>query len=127
MARGFRPIACLAARVADQKKGEGIVLLDVRKMSGLSDYMLLVNVLSPAHLESIEREIDNLMKTSGVRRLHLDGSNGALWRVLDYGGLIVHLLHERAREFYQLDKLYHGSPHLKWMEKAKPRSKRHVA
>jgi ribosome-associated protein len=129
MALGFRPIAFLAARAADQKKGDGILLLDVKKMTGLTDYVLLINVLSPAHLESIEQTIDELMKTTGVRLLHWEGSDSALWRVLDYGGLIVHLMHETAREFYQLDKLYHNAPRLKWQNESKPaaRARHHVA
>jgi ribosome-associated protein len=127
MARGFRPIAFLAARAADDKKGDVILLLDVRKGSGLTDYVLLVNVLSAAHLEAIEKNIDELMQTAGAPLLHRDGSDSALWRVLDYGGLIVHLMHEEAREFYQLDKLYHGAPRLKWRKPSRPRVKHHVA
>ena len=127
MARSFRPIALLAARAADRKKGENILLLDLRKKSGLADYLLLVNVLSPTHLESIEQEINKSLGIAGVPLMHWEGSDSALWRVFDYGGLIVHLMHERAREFYQLDKLHHGSPHLKWQNGLKPRRKRHVA
>ena len=127
MARGFKPVALLAARAADQKKGEEIRLLDTRKTTGLSEFVLVVNVLSPAHLESIEDEITKLMKTTGVHLLHRDGSDSDLWRVLDYGGLMVHLMHEKAREFYQLDKLYHDSPHLQWREPAPSKSRRHVA
>lgn len=127
MARGFRPIALLAARAADQKKGDAILLLDVRRGSGLTDYILLINVLSPAHLEAVEKYLDELMQTAGARLLHRDGSDSALWRVLDYGGLIVHLMHEQARDFYQIDKLCHGAPRLKWRKQSKPRVKRHVA
>src|SRR5258708_7883802 len=127
MARGFKPVASLAARTADQKKGDSILLLDVRKTTGLTDYVLLVNVLSPSHLDSIEQSINELMKTAGVHLLHWDGSDSGLWRVLDYGGLIVHLMHEKAREFYQLDKLYHGASRLKWQAEPKRRIKQHVA
>jgi ribosome-associated protein len=127
MARGFRAVAFSAARAADQKKGDGILLLNVRRRSGLTDYVLLVNVLSPAHLEAVEQSIDELMQAAGARLLHREGSDSTLWRVLDYGGLIVHLMHEEAREFYQIDKLYHGAPRMKWRKNSKPRVKRHVA
>lgn len=127
MARGFRPVALLAARAADHKKGEAIRLLDSRRTQGLSEFVLLVNVLSPAHLESIEEEIDKLMKAAGVHLLHRDGGDSDLWRVLDYGGLMVHLMHEKARDFYQLDKLYHGSPELPWKEaQDRPKPRRHL-
>jgi|SRR5581483_9454173 len=127
MARGFRPVALLAARAADQKKGEAIRLIDSRRATGLCEFVLLVNVLSPAHLETLEEEIGKVMKAAGVGLLHRDGRESDLWRVLDYGGLMVHLLHERAREFYQLDKLYHGAPELPWKEgSAAPRPQRRL-
>lgn len=127
MARGFKPVALLAARAADGKKGEAIRLLDSRRATGLSEFVLLVNVLSPAHLEALEEEIDKVMKASGTHLIHRDGRDSDLWRVLDYGGLMVHLMHERAREFYQLDKLYHGVPEVEWREgvrHARPLSRR---
>jgi ribosome-associated protein len=126
MARGFKPIALLVARVADQKKGENVLLLDLQHVSGLSDFVLMVSVLSPNHLESLERSIDDLMEDGRVHLLHSDGVHGGLWRVLDYGGLIIHLIHEKAREFYQLDKLYHGARRVKWQNRSQPRAKQHV-
>lgn len=116
MLRGFKNLASAAARAADVKKGEEILLLDVHRHSGLTDYLLLVSVHSPAQLEAVEKEISDMMNSAGVELLHRDGPNDALWRVLDYGGLMVHLMYPAAREFYALDRLYHDAPHRRWTQ-----------
>lgn len=118
MPRGFSALAPLVARAADGKKGEDIVLFDVHRVSGITDYMLLVSVGSPAHLEAVETSISEVMDTAGVALVHRDGSDSDLWRVLDYGGVMVHLMHPKAREFYALEKLYHDAPRRRWQPPA---------
>lgn len=118
----FQKIAVLAARAAYDKKGEEITLLNVRMISGVADYLLIVTVTSPAHLDAVETSVSDLMESAGIEVRHRDGSHSALWRVLDYGGLLVHLMHAEARSFYGLDKLFHDAPKAKWMPAEKKRS-----
>ncbi|MBI3548892.1 MAG: ribosome silencing factor [Elusimicrobia bacterium] len=121
MPRGFRKLAPLIAQAAEDKKGEDILLFDVHKQSSLTDYLLLVSVLSPAHLHAVEDEISKIMDSAGVEVLHRDGSDSDLWLVLDYGGVMVHLMHPDAREFYAIEKLYHDAPRKQWQaEPASP-------
>ncbi|MBI4347468.1 MAG: ribosome silencing factor [Elusimicrobia bacterium] len=122
MRREFNPFKQLAvgcARAAYDKKAEDVVLVDVRKSSIVADFMLLVSVTSPAHLEAVQAAIEDVMEPSGIELRHRDGSHSALWRVLDYGGLLVHLMHQEARHFYGLDKLYHDQPKQRWMPVAR--------
>ena len=111
----FKFVAVAAARAAHDKKGEEITLLNVREISGVSDFLLLVTVTSPAHLEALESSISDALERSGIELLHRDGRQSDLWRVLDYGGLLVHLMHGDARTFYGLDKLFHDAPKHRWM------------
>lgn len=117
----FRRLAVACARAAYDKKAEDIVLIDVRKSSIVADFMLLVSVTSPAHLEAVQHSIEGVMEPSGIELRHRDGSHSALWRVLDYGGLLVHLMHGEARRFYCLDKLYHEQPKQRWMPAVRKR------
>ncbi len=110
----FKFIAVAAARAAYEKKGEEIALLNVRSTSGVADFILLVTVTSPAHLEAVEHEVTDTLEKSGIELRHRDGSYSGLWRVLDYGGVLVHLMHTEARDFYALDKLYHDAPKQRW-------------
>lgn len=115
MPGGFSRLAALAARAADGKNGEDIVLLDARD-AGVTDYLLLVTVGSPAQLQAVEGAVEELLESCGVRVLHRDGDSRGLWRVIDYGGLMVHLLRADARDFYDLDRLYHDMPRRRWRE-----------
>jgi ribosome-associated protein len=116
MARDFRRLAVLAAKSASDKLAEEIVLFHIKPMSGIADFLLLATVDSPAQLEAVEDHVSRQFKTKGVSLVRRDGARSALWRVLDYGGLIVHLMHRDAREFYSLDKLYIDARRLSWAE-----------
>ncbi len=116
MARDFRRLAVLAARGASDKKAEEIVLFHIRPISGLADFLLLATVDSPAHLEAVEDHISRTFKAKGLLLVRRDGARSQHWRVLDYGGLLVHLMHREAREFYSLDKLFIDARRVGWEE-----------
>ncbi|MBI4423752.1 MAG: ribosome silencing factor [Elusimicrobia bacterium] len=111
----FKRIAVAAARAAHDKKAEDVVLWNVRAVSGVADFLLVASVTSPAHLEAVHAAIEDMMESAGVELRHRDGSHSALWRVLDFGGLLVHLMLSETRAFYALDKLYHDAPKQRWL------------
>ncbi len=118
--RAFKNVAVAAARAADEKKGEAITLLHVSKTSPLADFLLVVTATSRPHLETLEHEIEkSLTSAFGVRVFREARPKSDSWRVLDFGGLIVHLMTAEARGFYQLEKLHHGAPLVRWQEEPK--------
>lgn len=114
VARRVKELASVAARAADDKKGEDIRLLHVTSVCALADYMLIVSAGSPAQLEAIQEKIEMELEGEGETPLHRDGRSSEVWRVLDYGGLLIHLMHPLARDFYALEKLYHGAREVSW-------------
>jgi len=118
MARAFKAVALRLARAAADTKGEDVSLLNVSKTSPVTDYMLIVTANSRPHLEALEREIDKEADAMGVDCLRRSKPASDHWRVLDFGGLLVHLMTADSREFYALEKLYHEAPRIKWEEKA---------
>lgn len=110
----FRSLAVLAARAADDKKAESVSLFKVKTSNSLTDYVLVANAGSPAQLEAVEEKVTQVLESGGFELLHREGSHSGLWRVLDYGGLMVHLMHPEARLFYALDKLYVGAFKVRW-------------
>lgn len=114
--RYFKEIGLAAARAADEKKGEDIAFLHIKPVSPIADYLLLVGVTSPAHMDAVEDHIRRTLKKAGAYALHRDGRQSELWRVLDYGGLLVHLMHPEARAFYAFDKLFHGARRIAFEE-----------
>ena len=113
-------MAVAAARAAYDKKGENIVLWDVRERSILADFLLLVSVTAPAHLDAVEAAVSDLLEESGLELCHRDGRQSSIWRVLDYGGILVHLMNTESREFYALDKLHHEAPKERWKPRPRP-------
>jgi len=120
----FKKLAIIAARLADAKKGEAVVIYDMAGRSGLTDFVLAVTVDNPAQLEAVEEDISINLKKEDIYALHRDGAQSKNWRVLDYGGLIVHVFEKKAREFFDFDKVYEGYSQVKWMEKAQVESRK---
>ena len=112
--RLFKKLAVAAARAADDKKAEDIVLLHTRPVSGVADYVLLTTVSSRPMREAVEDEVKKSLKDLGAHSLHRDGRLSDRWRVLDYGGLLVHVMHPETREFYRIESLFDGAKKVKW-------------
>lgn len=113
----YRKLAVKAARIADQKKADNIVIYDISKNSSLFYYAVLATAESVPQIRAIEEELVISLKKDGAYSEHRDGSSSAKWRVLDYAGFIVHIFEPSARELYALDKLYHDCKQLQWREK----------
>lgn len=114
MPKAFKNVAIAAAKAMDDQKAEDIVVLDVRKTSPLSDYMIVATALSRPHLEALENKLEDALEESGLRVHHRNRPQSDLWRVLDYGGLIVHLMDAETRELYALERLHEGAKELAW-------------
>lgn len=112
--RYFKKLAIKAARAADDKKAGAITLLHVRPVSGVADYVLIVSVDSRPQLEAVEDNVKKILKDDGVLALHRDGRLSDRWRVLDYGGLLVHVMHPETRDFYRIESVFAGAKTVKW-------------
>ncbi len=114
MPKVFKTVTITAARAMNEYKAADIVVLDVRKTSPLSDYMIIATALSRPHLESLEDRLAEALEKNGTRVHRRNRPQSDLWRVLDFGGLIVHLMVEEARELYALERLHDGAKELIW-------------
>ena len=114
MPKAFKTVTISAARAMNDNKAGNIVVLDVRKTSPLSDYIIIATALSRPHLEALEDKLAEALENAGVRVHHRNRPQSDLWRVLDFGGLIVHLMVEEARELYALERLHDGAKELAW-------------
>jgi len=128
MARTFKSLGQALARVASDKKAEDVLLLDVRKQSPLTEYLLIATVTSPPHLEAVEESVRHAAQELRRPALRRARPVSAQWRVLDFGGLLAHFMTDEARRFYALEKLYHRARPVAWDDEppvaAKPRAKR---
>ncbi len=114
MAPVFRIAGIAAARTAHEKKGENVILFHAGETNPLADYILLVTALSRPHLETLEGEVARSLRLRGLSVIHRAKPETPAWRVLDLGGLIVHIQTAHAREFYALDKLFLDARPVRW-------------
>ena len=111
----FRKISILAAECADQKKAEEILLLDLRSAEGsISDFLLILTANSTVHMEALDEFILDTLDEIGIHPVHRDGARSEHWKVLDYGGFIVHVFHQDYRSFYSLERLWEEAKEIKW-------------
>ena len=96
----------LAAAKADELKAEDIVKLDVRERSSITEYMLICTGTSKRHTQSIAEHIATEAKHQGVAPLGIEGMDDGEWVLVDLGDVIVHVMQEQTRDFYQLEKLW---------------------
>jgi len=116
-----KKLALLCRELADNKKAEDIVILDVRKLSSITDYFVLASGTSEPHLRAITNEItDKLRDEQELRPRAVDGDNQATWQVLDFFDVIVHVMRSDVREKYDLESLWGDAPRIRV---PKPRKK----
>jgi len=119
-----RKLARLCREFADNKKAENIVILDVRKLSSVTDYFVIASGTSEPHLRAIVDEITNQLRDDhGLRPLAVDGTVHGSWVVLDYFDVIVHVMRQDARERYDLEGLWGDAARVKQRKSADKSSK----
>jgi ribosome-associated protein len=109
-----KKLAQLCREFADNKKAENILILDVRKLSSVTDYFVIASGTSEPHLRAIVEEITSqLREEHGVRPRALDGSVHGAWVVLDFFDVIVHVMRADVRERYDLEGLWGDAARVK--------------
>src|SRR5437899_2465661 len=109
-----RKLALFCRELAENKKAENIVILDVRDLSSVTDYFVLASGTSEPHLRAIVEEIiEKLRQNHHLRPRAIDGTLQAAWVVLDYFDVIVHVMRQDVRERYDLETLWGDAPRVK--------------
>lgn len=109
-----KKLALLCRELADNKKAENIVVLDVRKLSSVTDYFVIASGTSQPHLRAIVEEITGKLRDEHeLRPRAVDGSSQGSWVVLDYFDVIVHVMHAEARSRYDLEGLWGDAAQVK--------------
>jgi ribosome-associated protein len=122
-----KKLALLCRELADNRKAEDIVVLDVSKVSSITDYFVIATGTSEPHLRAIVDEIrDRLREDHGITPKSADGSLHTAWIVLDYFDVIVHVMRKDVREHYKLEDLWGDAPQVKPRKAAAKKAKSKV-
>ena len=94
------------------KKAEEPVVLDLRGLTSLADFFVILTATSETHARTIADEIKKKLKEKNVLPVSTEGYDSAGWILLDYGDVIVHVFKPEVRELYNLESLWMDAPRL---------------
>ena len=109
-----KEIAITCAKIADEKKAQDIVILDVDKISAITDYFVICSAINERQLHAIADDMDKEMKKLSISKLGMEGYREAKWVLIDYGDFIVHIFDKEIRSYYDLELLWGDAPKVTW-------------
>ncbi|MDO8595296.1 MAG: ribosome silencing factor [Sulfuricaulis sp.] len=90
----------------EDAKTQNIAVLDVRKISDFTDYMVIATGTSNRHVQSSADKVAETLRDHGVRPVGIEGKQHGDWVLIDFGDVVVHIMREETRDFYNLEKLW---------------------
>jgi len=117
-----------AVKAIEGKKGEDIVILEMDKNSGaFTDYFVVCSGTNPRQIQAIADDVEKQMVEAGQRPNSVEGYSQAEWVLLDYVDFVLHIFSERARKFYDLERLWKSARKLSPADLAKkPAARKHA-
>ena len=96
----------VAARAAVSKKAIDLKILDRREVTSFADFFLICSGANPRQIQAISDEIGLQLKERGEYPLSIEGYENADWILVDYGDYLIHVFSEKARAYYDLERLW---------------------
>jgi len=110
----------------EDAKTQNIAVLDVRKISDFTDYMVIATGTSNRHVQSSADKVAETLRGHGVRRVGIEGQQLGDWVLIDFGDVVVHIMREQTRDFYNLEKLWSDAKRIEVGEKRETAKKPRV-
>ena len=96
----------VAVRAAQEKQAKDIRVLDLRPITAFADYFIIASGSNTRQIQTIVDEIEQQLKKQGERAHSIEGYDNAEWVLMDYGDYLVHIFSEKARAYYDLERLW---------------------
>src|SRR5438477_6222701 len=108
-----------------EKRAEEITVLELEKAAGaFTDYFVVCSGTNPRQIQAIADEVEERLRRAHLRPAHVEGYKKAEWVLLDYVDFVVHVFSEKARKYYDLERLWKSAKRLELAELAARRRKR---
>ncbi|MBE0478844.1 ribosome silencing factor [Candidatus Aerophobetes bacterium] len=99
-------LALEIAKIAEEKKAQQVVLMDLSGLSVVCDYFLICSGESSVHMRAIAKDLEEKLSKKGITLLNSGGYFDKRWILLDFGNVVVHIFSPETREYYQLERLW---------------------
>jgi ribosome-associated protein len=107
---GLCEIAEPLAGLLREHNGQDVCLLDIRGINDWTDFFIIATISSRTHMDGLERHIKDFCRENGIEIFGISPkSTDDEWRLIDLGSTIIHLMNSRARDFYELEKLWRNN------------------
>src|SRR5213593_2392915 len=117
-----------AISACQEKKAEEITVLELEKDSGaFTDYFVVCSGTNPRQIQAIAAEVEERLHKAGLRPTHVEGYKQAEWVLLDYVDFVVHVFSEKARKYYDLERLWKSAKRLAPAELAAATTRKRAA
>lgn len=114
--RGLPPQVRLSVKAGQAKKGEDVLVLDLRELTSFTDFFVILTGNSSRQNAAIVESIEQDLKKKKTRPLGIEGKEVGEWILMDYGDFVVHVFSKRAREYYSLEKLWGDAPRVAYAD-----------
>jgi len=101
-----------AVHAAQEKQAKDIRVLDLRGVTDFADYFVLASGTTTRQIQAIVDEVESQLKKLGERPSSIEGYDNAEWVLMDYGDYLVHIFSEKARAYYDLERLWRDAKQL---------------
>jgi ribosome-associated protein len=114
-----------AISACQEKQAEEITVLELEQGSGaFTDYFVVCSGTNPRQIQAISDEVEQRLERTGMRASHIEGYRQAEWVLLDYVDFVVHIFSEKARKFYDLERLWKAAKRVEPAKLLKTSTKR---
>ncbi len=120
MDREAEDLARVCARIADERKAEDVVVMDVSSLAYFTDYFVLATGRNERQLRAIAEQIRSRAREMGCHTVGVEGEADSGWILIDLASVVVHLFNPDARELYDLELLWGAAAKIEWQEAEVP-------
>ena len=108
-----------AARAADAKSSQDVVILEVGPVIAVCGYFVIASGSNSRLVKTVVDEVEQrITLAGGPKPLRVEGLSDGRWVLLDYGDFVVHVFSDEARQYYDLERLWSDVPRIEWREPA---------
>jgi ribosome-associated protein len=102
----FYKLAFKAAEIAEGKKAKNTIILDVCQLTAITNYFVVTTAETVSHINGIYDDIETVFKKYDIVPIRKEGVSYSKWEIIDYGGLIIHIMCHEVRNLYGLEFIW---------------------